>query len=149
MIIDVLSGAEQYYGLHPLFKEAFEYFEKYKESLTLGKCEIIPGSLYVILAEGKLRPSQEAFLEAHDDFIDIQIVLTNCETYGWRSRQSCSCERSEYDIQNDIIFYNDKPSTYFTLQNGEFAIFFPDDAHAPLVGDGDVLKVIFKCKKLI
>mgnify|MGYP003204618341 CR=1 FL=1 len=37
-------------------------------------------------------------------------------------------------------------STYFTLGEGEIGIFFPQDAHAPLVGDGRVKKAVVKVK---
>ena len=49
-------------------------------------------------------------------------------------------------IQRYVIFYDDEPSTYFALKAGEAAIFFPDDAHAPLVGDGHVKKCVIKVK---
>ena len=41
-------------------------------------------------------------------------------------------------------FFNDAPSTYFTILPGEFAIFFPGDGHAPLIGEGETKKIIIK-----
>ena len=50
------------------------------------------------------------------------------------------------NTQKDVMFYDDEPSTYFTLGEGEIGIFFPQDAHAPLVGDGRVKKAVVKVK---
>ena len=50
------------------------------------------------------------------------------------------------NTEKDVMFYDDEPSTYFTLDEGEIGIFFPQDAHAPLVGDGRVKKAVVKVK---
>ena len=31
---------------------------------------------------------------------------------------------------------NDTPDTFFQLTDGQFAIFFPEDVHAPMIGEG-------------
>ena len=36
------------------------------------------------------------------------------------------------------------PDNYVTVLPGEFVVFFPDDAHAPMIGTGVVHKVVIK-----
>jgi beta-galactosidase beta subunit len=52
--------------------------------------------------------------------------------------------RSSYDAEKDIVFFDDAPETWFRVPAGSFAVFFPEDAHAPLAGEGEVRKVIVK-----
>ncbi|MEI8271969.1 MAG: YhcH/YjgK/YiaL family protein, partial [Paludibacter sp.] len=44
------------------------------------------------------------------------------------------------------MLYNDKPTCYLTIELGEFFIVYPEDAHAPLIGKGNIRKLIAKVK---
>ena len=46
--------------------------------------------------------------------------------------------------QNDVEFFSDMPENWLSLPAGHFAIFFPDDAHAPLAGRGALTKAVMK-----
>ena len=49
--------------------------------------------------------------------------------------------------KRDIEFFDCELETWFTLQPGEFALFFPNDAHAPLVGEEkSIRKAVFKIR---
>ncbi len=93
-----------------------------------------------------MRDPDDAPLEVHDKYIDIQIVLSGRETFGWAARPALVSARGEFDTQKDIQFFDDSPSLRFTLGAGEFAVFFPSDAHAPLIGRGRVRKCIIKVR---
>lgn len=47
----------------------------------------------------------------------------------------------------DIRFFDDEPETFYTLRPGQFTIFFPEDGHAPMIGEGNVRKIIVKVRK--
>ena len=36
------------------------------------------------------------------------------------------------------------PDMFFQLTNGQFAIFFPEDVHAPMIGEGNIKKMVIK-----
>ena len=36
----------------------------------------------------------------------------------------------------------------FTLSPGEFVIFFPEDAHAPCIGEGVIRKMVAKVRRI-
>jgi beta-galactosidase beta subunit len=42
------------------------------------------------------------------------------------------------------MFFRDRPDSWLSLPAGRLAIFFPDDAHAPLAGRGTLKKAIVK-----
>lgn len=142
MVLDNIKNASRYYSLHPLFKEAFEYLES--NSVEMGETILIEDKLKIIRVDADMRPHEEAKLEAHDKFIDIQILLEGKESFGWSFREDCNRAIGEYNTQNDIIFYEDSAALYYTMSKGEFSIFFPEDCHAPLIGEGLVSKIIVK-----
>ena len=48
----------------------------------------------------------------------------------------------------DFTFYRDPVERVFTLSPGEFVIFFPEDAHAPCIGEGVIRKMVAKVRKI-
>lgn len=145
MVVDNLSNAKHYFSLHPLFEKAFEYLKTQDlNQIETSSIQLKGDSLKVSVIETKMKTKSEAKLETHQQYIDIQIPLQQKETFGWRSIAGLIYSAKGYDAKNDIEFFNDEPSTYFTLLPGEFAIFFPEDGHAPLIGEGYTKKIIFK-----
>jgi len=144
MITATLKDFHRYINLHSQFKKVEEFLKSYKFEKAGDRIYIDGDKLFVIPALDKARSKDNAFLEAHNRYIDIQICLEGHETMGWRSRTDCHSPKSTFDIEKDIIFYNEKPLFLFDLPAGSFAIFFPEDCHAPLIGEGEIRKIIFK-----
>lgn len=144
MIISELNDFGTYLSLHPLFQKVEQSLITLDFSKPGEKVYIDGENLIAIPSFNKARMKEEALLEAHDKYIDIQICLQGTETFGWRHRSSCKIPKSEYNPETDTLFYTDNPDTYFTLTPNHFAIFFPNDCHAPLIGDGLIKKVVFK-----
>lgn len=146
MIIDVISNAALYNNVNPRFAKAFQYLKSIDlATIAEGKYEIEGSDIFMTIVDNKeLKTKQNAALEVHDKYIDIQILIKGKEGFGWADRALCKAPREAMDKQKDIQFFDDKPSTYFTIDPMQFAIFFPDDAHAPLVGEGIVKKCIIK-----
>lgn len=138
MIHDSLGrSAERYYALHPLFRQAFEYIDSHLDELadtnSDGKYAIQGEDLFVMVGSHTLRRAEEAVLEAHDRYIDLQVMIAGSESFGWAQRAACTEPRGTFDTASDIGFYNDSPTSLVTALAGEFVIFFPEDAHAPLI----------------
>jgi YhcH/YjgK/YiaL family protein len=87
-----------------------------------------------------------AQFECHNAYIDIQYVFGGLETVGYKSRLTCVEPRGEYDSKKDVLFYEDAPDFFFKLYPGQFGIYFPDDVHAPMIGEGKIKKVVMKIK---
>lgn len=145
MILDSLENSSLYEQLNPYFKQAFDFIKSLDLS-TLEPDKIIlkEDSLIVNINESNLKSSSDAKLETHNKYIDIQLPISCGETFGWKRRNECKDISIPFNPEKDIEFYADSPSTFFTLNPGEFVIFFPNDAHAPCIGDGSVKKIIVK-----
>ncbi len=144
MIIDRLQNFHKYLPLHPGFKEAFEFYHQHKGQLSFGTKEIIKDKLFVIFEKNTGKGVGGGKLETHRRFIDIQIVLSGTEFIGWSHLKDCHSSSLGYHPEKDIEFYQCRPSSWITMPAETFAIFFPQDGHAPLCGEGEVNKVIFK-----
>ena len=149
MIIDSLANAGKYAGLHPHFAKAFEYISKQDlVSMEPGKFEIDGDTLRAIVSDkpGVAAAESAAKFECHNKHIDIQVCIRGNEQIGWKPRGSCTQQRGEYNADKDVVFYNDAPDTYFGLTDGQFAIFYPEDVHAPMIGEGTIKKMVVKVK---
>ncbi|KAB2314723.1 DUF386 domain-containing protein [Betaproteobacteria bacterium SCN2] len=145
MILDTLDQAERYKSLHPLFARAFDFLRSTDLlALAPGKHAVEGEDLFAIVEHCAGRTRAQARLESHRRYIDIQLVLEGVDEMGWRPLAQCTQPLGEFDGARDIRFYEDAPSSWVATPAGSFCIFFPDDAHAPLVSDGMVRKVVMK-----
>jgi biofilm protein TabA len=145
LIFSLISQSSRYTTLHPLFPRAFSYIRNTDLlTLTLGVHDIIDKQLFVIVEEAEGRTRAEAKLECHRKYIDIQLVLTGIDEMGWKSLSDCHQPIAEYNSERDIQFFDDVPDSWISVPAGAFCIFYPEDAHAPLVSSGHIRKLIFK-----
>ena len=110
---------------------------------ALSNAEIII-SEWVDTAKELGRKREDALLEAHKKYIDIQLVLAGTDEMGWKSRSSCKQPSGEYDQETDVQIFADEPDAWLSVRRGAFAIFFPEDAHMPLISSGRLHKVVAK-----
>jgi YhcH/YjgK/YiaL family protein len=145
MILDTFSSALRYVALDPAFTRAFRYLaETDLDALPTGRTEIDGERMFVIIDRKEGRGHDGARLEAHGRHIDIQYTIHGDEEIGWTALEACTAPAGPFDEAKDIIFFDDAPSTWLRVPRGSFAIFFPEDAHAPLAGRGAVTKAIVK-----
>jgi YhcH/YjgK/YiaL family protein len=95
---------------------------------------------------GKTKEASLAKFECHDRYIDIQVGLKGHETLGWKARVTCSVPNGGYNDEKDVRYFSDAPDTFFDLSEGQFAVFFPEDVHAPMIGEGEIKKLVIKVK---
>ena len=145
MILATLSQSKCYATLHPLFSRAFEYMRNTDlRALSPGRHTIIGEDLFVIVEQVDGRTRAEAKLECHRRYIDIQLVLEGTDEMGWKPLVDCHQPTADFNKERDIQFFNDAADTWISTPANAFCIFFPDDAHAPLVSSGKIHKLIFK-----
>ncbi len=145
MILDKLSESDRYTALHPGFARAFEFLSKTNlASLAAGRHDIDGERLFVLIHHENGKGREGARLEAHRRYIDIQYTLEGMEEIGWSPLSACRPPAGGFDESMDIGFFDDRPSSWLSVAPGLFAIFFPEDAHAPLGGRGLLKKAILK-----
>ncbi len=131
---------------NPLFAGAFEFFDAHTlEELAQmrGKLDL-GGGVFCTFAENNLKPLSAAKLEAHDKYIDLQLVLCGGELIGVRPRSQCASVVEDRLAESDVVFFGDGFSETVGLGAGDYAVFFPDTAHAPCIGVGVDIKCIVK-----
>ncbi|MCL5059749.1 MAG: YhcH/YjgK/YiaL family protein [Candidatus Thermoplasmatota archaeon] len=145
MILDTLTQADRYLTLHPLFARAFAFLRDTDlMALEPGVHAVHDEQIFAIVEACTGRTRAEAKLECHRRYIDIQLVLEGIDEMGWKPLAECGDPATEYDVARDIRFFNDAPASWIATPPGSFCLFFPDDAHAPLVSAGMIRKVVVK-----
>jgi len=145
IIIDKLDRAESYYHMHPAFEKAFAFLRQDGlAELSAGRHEIDGDHLFCIISKGPGRSRAEAKLEAHRKYVDIQYVIAGTDEMGFKPTADCTLTDTSYDADKDIEFFKDQPDSWTEVPAGSFVIFFPQDAHAPLVSSGEIHKAVLK-----
>ncbi len=146
MVIDTLENLAKYEALNPLFKEVVEFLKNNDlNTLESGKHLIKDKDLFVNITTAKGKTPDEAVLETHVKMIDIQIPLDGPETYGYTPQSRLP--EADYNAEKDITKYEGIAESFIDCQPGMFAIFFPQDGHAPCISMApEIKKAIFKVK---
>ena len=147
MIIDTLDNLAKYEAINPLFKDVVKFIaDNNLEMMEAGKYVIKGKDHFVNIAVAKGKAPDEAVLETHVNMIDIQIPLDGPETYGYTPL--CRLPDTPYNAEKDITKYPDlMAESFIDCQPGMFAIFFPQDGHAPCISMApEIKKAIFKVK---
>ena len=147
MIIDTIDNLAKYENVNPLFKDVVAFLrDNDLNALDPGKYPIKDNDLFVNITNAKGRTPDAAVLETHRRMIDIQIPLDGLETYGYTPL--CRLPEADYNEEKDITKYGDLMAESFVdCQPGMFAVFFPQDGHAPCISMApEIKKAIFKVK---
>jgi len=145
MIFDILPNSHRYLAMHQGFDAAFAFLRRPDlKTLATDKYPIDGERIYAMVAQDPGRNKDEAQLEVHEKYIDIQMVLAGCDEMGWSPRSLCRQPAIPYNGAEDIGFFADPPAAWLPVTAGMFVVFFPEDAHLPLIGSGLIHKVVVK-----
>lgn len=149
MIFDSLKNSALYYPVSRVWKKpSASSLRPTGKRWSPGIHELDGKDIYVNVMEPALKKPADAKLEIHDAYIDIQVLIRGeQETFGWSERADLRKPLGEFDAGKDIQFFDDEPQTFYTLRPGQFTILFPEDGHAPMIGEGDVRKIIVKVRR--
>ena len=145
MILDSLKNISMYESLNPNFKKAIEFIcNNDLNALPSGRNEICGDLIFANVAEINAKSKEEAPLEVHRKYIDIQIPLTADELMGYAPLDTLPAP--DYVEADDAALYpkGELVRDYINVAKGEFIIFFPQDAHAPAITPVPMKKVIVK-----
>ena len=76
----------------------------------------------------------------------FQHIRSGTEIMGYTAAKDCVPADAPYNEEKDITFFEGLAETYVAVKPGMFAIFFPQDGHAPGITPDGVKKVIVKVK---
>jgi YhcH/YjgK/YiaL family protein len=130
MIFDSIENSETYYGLGEKFQKAFEFIKNTDFSeISDAKIEIDGDNIFALVQKYNTKNPKNAKWEAHRKYVDVQCMLSGAENIGFVLSDYLDITE-EYNDENDVEFY-DGLGDFVQLNEGEFAVFFPNDAHKP------------------
>ncbi len=145
MILSRLTTFDRYAACHPRFAAATDFLRRPDlERLPDGRHEIDGDRLFAIVSRDLGRGRQDATLESHRRYVDIQYVVSGFDLIGWSDLSECRRPKPDFDEGRDLGFYDDRPGTWLRVPAGTLAVFYPEDAHAPLGTSVAVHKVVVK-----
>ena len=147
MIQDRLTNIQQYAALGGNFTRAFTFLSSLKpEELSEGRVEIDGESVYALVQSYTTIETSEAKYETHRRYADIQVVVSGAERIDYHVLDGLT-ETVAYNPDKDVAFFAHGPGSQLVLEANDFAIFFPQDAHAPklsVAASQPVHKVVVK-----
>lgn len=150
MVKDTISNAKLYYGLGERFEKALKALENLDPAaMEPGKRYELEGdNLHYNMQKIETKFPDNEYYEAHIKYADIQYVISGEEYMGWELKKNLA-QRQACKPGEDIEWYRGE-GTMLRFQPGDFAIFFPDDAHMPCRNDGkavgSAVKVVVKVR---
>lgn len=129
------------------FKILFEFIRDNNiNKLPLGKIEIDGDRIFLMNVETSGNDESIQPLEMHRKYIDVHILIDGKEKIGWKATSDINHLLKQYEEDGDCALSDDKPQFYVILEPGDCFVAYPEDAHAPAIGDGKIRKLIGKIK---
>lgn len=148
MILDQLKNAASYEGISENLQKGYQYLLNTDFStLESGKYEIDGQDVFAIVFEYESKDPGECRLEAHQKYADIQYVVSGREAIGYAPLNNQPI-LTPYTPEKDIVFFTGE-TTQLIVEQGMFAVFFPQDIHRPCMqidAPVNVKKVVVKVK---
>ncbi len=145
MVLGTLDQSARIESLHPAFPQVFDYIKRHNLlDAPLERIVLDGDRLYINNVEATLVPQADQPLEAHRQYLDIHVILDGVERFGWCDLAEAGTPRKPYDAEGDFMLFDRPATSYLDLTPGQFAIVWPEDAHAPIIGEGKVRKLIVK-----
>ncbi|MBO2515942.1 MAG: YhcH/YjgK/YiaL family protein [Clostridiales bacterium] len=148
MIKDHLSRSGVYEKMGPAWEAAFRYLKSCEKAFPApGQYEIDGKRIFASVQQYATLPGEECGWEAHRKYIDIQYLFEGNECIGFAPVQNMT-DPSAYSEEKDcLVSERAEEETPLFLHPGDFAVFFPQDAHKPRCQCGrpeNIRKVVVK-----
>lgn len=150
MLSTNITLADKYDYLNERFKAAYAFLKRTDladlepGAYELSGKDVVAKVMNITTAEASTRR-----FETHDDFFDIQFVISGEERCDYAKRSQMT-EKEAYNPEKDVTFYHE-PESFSTLNlyAGDYIIVAPEDAHRPgcaVNAPCDVKKVVVKIR---
>ena len=144
MILDKLSAANAYRGIHPRLDGVLDRLnEAFLATVGPETMELEGDKLYVTCFTYETLPREETFFEAHKRYLDVHLMVQGEERVELASPGGLTL----FEHQGDFYAYRGEAEQSLVLRPGSFLVVFPEDAHRIKIqvnGPETVSKVVFK-----
>jgi len=135
-----------------MLESAFEFIESSAlNQMATGRHSIDGERIYATIVIDKTRSQETAQFEAHHRYIDLHYLMRGAELIG-SAPASTLREVQPYAEEKEAALY-ERPRKYrrLILKPGDFAVFFPGQAHLPgcyVTKSEEIKKVVVKVRSL-
>ena len=148
MIIDKIENASLYSGINPRFAMAFDYLKNTDLiNVPSGKYELDGDLIFALVQEYDTKSEEEALMESHFKYIDIQYIIEGKELMGLVTKTDHVA--TLVDLEKDYANYDEENYSFMLFEEGMFGVYFPDDIDLPCIQLDEparVKKVVIKIK---
>lgn len=148
MIVDRIENLEQYAHCIPAFSQVRDFLLRAcRTELEEGRYDLGTDAAYGLIRRYRTQLPEQQRLEAHRDYIDLQLLLEGEETLLWQNIGALTPE-TDYGAQTDCRLYSGG-GMRVPLRKGVFVVLYPQDGHLPKLADGqstEVRKAVVKIR---
>ncbi len=149
MIYDKVENMSLYFDKLPGFEKVEKAYNDFISApFAEGRIDIDGDNLWCNVASYTVNPDNPLKYEAHKEYADVQVMVDGEEIFGWANTKECNITE-DFKEGCDIAFMDAPKGQFFELRKGYFAVFFPEDAHAPCrksENSDTAHKLVFKVK---
>ncbi len=127
MKTDKISNFKDYISTNKNFFLVIDFLNKNLDELSLGRYEL-GNDCYVNLVE--YEPTENDIFEAHKRYIDVHFAIKGNECIKHQSIDKLTITQ-DYVEGDDCFLGKVEKSKILDLEENNFAIFYPQDAHCP------------------
>lgn len=131
MIYDKVENMSLYFDRLKGFEKIEKAYNEFlRNPIKEGRIDIDGENLWCNVASYTVNPDNPLKYEAHREYADVQVMVDGEEVFGWANTKECTVTE-DFKEGCDIAFMDAPNGQFFQLRKGYFAVFFPEDAHAP------------------
>ncbi|MCG6188282.1 YhcH/YjgK/YiaL family protein [Maribellus maritimus] len=139
--INKRSFAIDYFKNKKHWDQAFQFLKSSDLiNLPVGRQDLEGDHLYISVDEYTTKDKKDTRYESHRKYIDIQYVIEGEEMMGLTTLDKVEITEP-YNEEKDIAFYSFDGGEYIKATPENFVLFFPEDAHRPMMEAGANSKV--------
>jgi len=144
MILDKLTQAKAYRGIHPRLDQVLDRLnEDFLSTVGPETMRLEGDALYVTRFTYETLPLEDTFFEAHRRYLDVHLMRSGEE----RVELASPGKLTMFEHKDDFYAYRGQAEQSLVLRPGSFLVVFPEDAHRIKIqtnGPETVSKVVFK-----
>lgn len=148
MIYGNIKNTEEYKFLNTDLQKCFEYIKNNDlKNLEKGTYEICGNDLFVNIVEYETTTEDKRFWEAHKNYLDLHFMLDGEEIINVNFIDNM--KQIEFVEKDDFLSLEGNKKSSILLEEGDFLICYPNDAHMTAIKVSDskkIKKAIFKVK---
>ena len=144
MILDKLTAARAYRGIHPRLDAVLDRLnDEFLAAVGPETMRLEGDALYVTRFTYETLPLEDTFFEAHKRYLDVHLMVAGEERVEIASPSGLDL----FEHKDDFYAYRGEAEQSLILRPGSFLVVFPEDAHRIKIAVDEpetVSKVVFK-----